>query len=41
MMPPMYHVAIAHMFGVMAAGGCSVLLTEQITPATIVDAIER
>jgi len=41
MMPPMYHVAIAHMFGVMAAGGCSVLLTEQITPATMVDAIEK
>ena len=32
MMPPMYHVAIAHMLGVMAAGGCSVLLTEQVTP---------
>ena len=41
MMPPMYHVAIAHMFGVMAAGGCSVLLTEQITPQAMVETIAK
>jgi len=39
MMPPMYHVAIGHMLGVMVAGGCSVLLTEQVTPRFMVDAI--
>ena len=41
MMPPMYHVAIAHMFGVMAAGGCSILLTEQVSTKTIVETIEK
>jgi len=41
MMPPMYHVAIGHMLGVMIAGGCSVLLTEQVTPRFMVDAISN
>jgi acyl-CoA synthetase (AMP-forming)/AMP-acid ligase II len=41
MMPPMYHVAIAHMLGVMAAGGCSVLLTEQVNPQTIVETMSK
>jgi acyl-CoA synthetase (AMP-forming)/AMP-acid ligase II len=41
MMPPMYHVAIAHALGVMTAGGCSVLLTEQITAKTIVETIAK
>ena len=41
MMPPMYHVAITHMFGVMAAGGCSVLLTEQITAQAMVNTIAK
>jgi acyl-CoA synthetase (AMP-forming)/AMP-acid ligase II len=41
MMPPMYHVAIAHMLGVMAAGGCSVLLTEQVTPQSIIETMSK
>ncbi len=41
MMPPMYHVAIGHMLGVMAAGGCSVLLTEQISPRFIVETVAK
>jgi acyl-CoA synthetase (AMP-forming)/AMP-acid ligase II len=41
MMPPMYHVAIGHMLGVMLVGGCSVLLTEQINPANIINAVEK
>ena len=41
MMPPMYHVAIGHMLGLMLVGGCSILLTEQIKPNFIVDAIEK
>jgi long-chain acyl-CoA synthetase len=41
MMPPMYHVAIGHMLGVMLVGGCSVLLTEQIDPKTMVETIAK
>jgi long-chain acyl-CoA synthetase len=41
MMPPMYHLAIGHLLAVMLAGGCSVLLTEQISPRTIVETIAR
>ncbi len=41
MMPPMYHVAIGHMLGMMVVGGCSVLLTEQVSPALIVDTVEK
>ncbi|HVN98258.1 MAG TPA: class I adenylate-forming enzyme family protein [Syntrophorhabdaceae bacterium] len=41
MMPPMYHVAIGHMFGMIAAGGCSVLLTEQISPRFMVETIAK
>ena len=41
MMPPLYHLAIGHLFAVMLAGGCSVLLTEQISPRTIVETIAR
>jgi long-chain acyl-CoA synthetase len=39
MMPPMYHLAIGHLLGVMVAGGCSVLLTEKISPHTIMEAV--
>lgn len=39
MMPPMYHLAIGHLLGVMLSGGCSVLLTEKITPRFMVEAI--
>jgi acyl-CoA synthetase (AMP-forming)/AMP-acid ligase II len=41
MMPPMYHLAIGHLLAVMLAGGCSVLLTEQISPRFIVETIAR
>ena len=41
MMPPMYHVAIGHMLGMIAAGGCSVLLTEQISPRFIVETVAK
>jgi len=41
MMPPMYHLAIGHLLGVMLSGGCSVLLTEKISPRFIVETIAR
>jgi long-chain acyl-CoA synthetase len=41
MMPPMYHLAIGHLLAVMLAGGCSVLLTEEISPRHIVETIAR
>lgn len=41
MMPPMYHLAIGHLLAVLLAGGCSVLLTEQISPRFIVETIAR
>ena len=39
MMPPLYHLAIGHLLAVMAAGGCSVLLTEKISPHTVVETV--
>ena len=39
MMPPLYHLAIGHLLGAMVAGACSVLLTEQVSPKFIVEAI--
>jgi len=41
MMPPMYHLAIGHLLAVMLPGGCSVLLTEQISPRHIIETIAR
>jgi acyl-CoA synthetase (AMP-forming)/AMP-acid ligase II len=41
MVPPMYHVAIGHMLGVMLVGGCSVLLTEQISPEIMIGTIAK
>ncbi|MCU0595325.1 MAG: acyl--CoA ligase [Desulfobacterota bacterium] len=41
MMPPMYHLAIGHLLAVMLAGGCSVLLTEQISPRFIVETVAK
>jgi len=41
MMPPMYHVAIAHMLGIVLVGGCSVLLTEQVSPKFIVETVAK
>jgi long-chain acyl-CoA synthetase len=41
MMPPMYHLAIGHLLGVLLAGGCSALLTEQISPRFIAETIAR
>jgi len=39
MMPPLYHLAIAHLFGTMLAGATNVLLTEQINPRFLLQAI--
>ena len=36
MMPPLYHLAIGHLTGNMLVGGRSVLLTEQISPQTVI-----
>lgn len=41
MMPPLYHLAIGHLLGLLATGGKTVLLTERITPRYILEAIER
>jgi acyl-CoA synthetase (AMP-forming)/AMP-acid ligase II len=41
MMPPMYHLAIGHLLAVMLAGGCSVLLTEQISPRFMIETIAK
>ena len=41
MMPPLYHLAIGHLLGAMAAGACTVLLTEQINPRNIVETVSR
>ena len=41
MMPPLYHLAIGHLLGVLAAGGKTVLLTEKITPQYILESLER
>ena len=41
MMPPMYHAAIGHMLGIVLVGGCSVLLTEQISPGLIMETIAK
>jgi acyl-CoA synthetase (AMP-forming)/AMP-acid ligase II len=41
MMPPMYHVAIGHMLGVVLVGACSVLLTEQVSPQFIVETVAK
>jgi acyl-CoA synthetase (AMP-forming)/AMP-acid ligase II len=41
MMPPMYHVAIGHLLGLVMVGACSVLLIEQISPKYIVESIEK
>ncbi|OPY78164.1 MAG: Long-chain-fatty-acid--CoA ligase FadD13 [Syntrophorhabdus sp. PtaU1.Bin058] len=41
MMPPLYHLAIGHMLGVMIAGGCTVLLIEQISPKNIIETMAK
>lgn len=41
MMPPLYHLAIGHLLGVLAIGGKTVLLTERITSRYILEAVER
>ena len=39
MMPPLYHLAIAHLLGTMLAGATNVLLTEQVTPQFLLQAM--
>jgi acyl-CoA synthetase (AMP-forming)/AMP-acid ligase II len=41
MMPPMYHLAIGHVLGVVVVGGCTVLLTEKISPKFIFEALSK
>jgi long-chain acyl-CoA synthetase len=41
MMSPLYHVAIGHMLGAVLAGGCTVLLVDQINPKIIIETIAR
>jgi len=37
MMPPLYHLAISHLLGVMLAGGRAILLIEEISPQFIIE----
>ena len=39
MMPPLYHLAIGHLLGVLTQGGKTVLLTERIIPRFILEAM--
>jgi acyl-CoA synthetase (AMP-forming)/AMP-acid ligase II len=39
MMPPMYHLAIGHLLGVLIVGGRTVLLTEKISPEYVLETI--
>lgn len=39
MMPPLYHLAIGHLLGLLIVGGKTVLLTEQIRPHYILEAV--
>ena len=41
MMPPLYHLAIGHLLGMLANGGKTVLLTEKISPQYILETLER
>ena len=39
MMPPLYHLAIGHLLGLMLVGGRTVLLTEKVSPKLIIENI--
>ncbi len=41
MMPPLYHLAIGHLFGLLVHGGRTVLLTEKITPTYILESMDK
>ena len=41
MMPPLYHVAMGHLLGSMLIGAKTALLTEEVTPKAIFDAISN
>ncbi len=41
MMPPMYHLAIGHLVGVLIMGGRTVLLTEKISPQFVLETISN
>jgi len=41
MMPPMYHLAIGHLVGVLIMGGRTVLLTEKISPQFVLETISK
>jgi acyl-CoA synthetase (AMP-forming)/AMP-acid ligase II len=41
MMPPMYHLAIGHLLGVLIVGGRTVLLTEKISPEYVLETLSN
>jgi acyl-CoA synthetase (AMP-forming)/AMP-acid ligase II len=41
MMPPLYHLAIGHLLGLLVNGGRTVLLTEKITPTYILESMDK
>lgn len=41
MMPPLYHLAIAHLLGLLLTGGRTVLLTEKISPQYILESMDK
>jgi len=41
MMPPLYHLAIGRLLGVLIQGGRTVLLTEKIAPGYILESIDK
>lgn len=41
MMPPLYHLAIGHLLGLLLVGGTTVLLTEEISPRFIFESISN
>jgi acyl-CoA synthetase (AMP-forming)/AMP-acid ligase II len=41
MMPPMYHLAIGHLLGVLIVGGRTILLTEKISPEYVLETISN
>jgi acyl-CoA synthetase (AMP-forming)/AMP-acid ligase II len=41
MMPPMYHLAMGHLLGSMLVGARTVLLTEAVTPRTILETVHN
>ena len=41
MMSPLYHLGIGHLLGGLIKGGCNVLVTEQVSPAIILETMSK